>query len=165
MIKVFLLQQITACKCRQSGFIACPPKTRVTASDGFGHLLVCMSGSQYGMGVDYARRLMESLRLAINAAGLVCDDCNVKDSSVERSGCPDAIKHGHGKPATLCDACFNPSFLIGVQTKSPFPGPHIAPPFSLEAPLIPGAVVYVMLAGEQINYSRKPEDHSNNKHG
>lgn len=75
-------------------------------SDEPGHLLVYMPGSQYGMGVDEARRFMESLRLAINAAELVCDDCGVKDSSVERSGCPDAIKHGHGASATLCEDCF-----------------------------------------------------------
>lgn len=65
-----------------------------------------MPGTQHGLDVTAARALMNSLRLAINAAELICDDCGVKNSSVESSGCPDAVKHGRSEPATLCDECF-----------------------------------------------------------
>lgn len=77
-----------------------------------GFVVITLNGCIYRMEVSAARVLHESLKLAINAACLICDDCGTKNNTVESSGCPDAIKHGEGKRATLCDECFHRRDMI-----------------------------------------------------
>lgn len=80
--------------------------TALCDAPGSGTVKIRLSAENILLSVEEARRFQEMLRIAVNSADLVCEDCGRKDNTVESSGCPDGAKHGEPAPATLCNDCF-----------------------------------------------------------